>query len=92
MPANIARTHNEFLRTDGRFDFASHDVGNRFVRMGVKRRAHSRGVVNFEECHLVALHERLHKHLAAVERLALDGANRHCLDVAISRFRRRSEN
>src|SRR5215471_4026377 len=86
MPANIARSHNEFLRTDSRFHLALHHVGNRFMCVGVKRGADSRGIVDLEECHLVTLDKRLDEHIAAIQRLALDGAYRHNLDVSISRL------
>ena len=86
MPANIARSHDEFLRADSRFHFALHHVGNRFMRVGVKRGADSRRIVDLEERHLVTLDKRLDEHIAAIQRLALDGAYRHSLDVGISRL------
>src|SRR6202035_2588583 len=86
VAANIARSHDEFLRADSRFHFALHNVGNRFVRVGVKRGADSRRIMDLEECHLVTLDKRLDEHIAAIQRLALDGAYRHSLDVSISRF------
>src|SRR6516162_6873785 len=86
MPADIARSHNEFLRADSRFHFSLHNVGNRFVRVGVKRGADSRRIVDFEERHLVTLDKRLDEHIAAIQRLALDGAYRHSFDVSISRL------
>jgi hypothetical protein len=36
--------------------------------------------------HLVTLDKRLDEHMAAIHRLALDGAYHHGLDVSISRF------
>jgi hypothetical protein len=86
VPANIARSHDEFIRADSRFHFALHNVGNRFVRVGVKRGADSRRIVDLEECHFLTLDKRLDEHVAAIHRLALDGAYRHSLDVSISRF------
>src|ERR1700722_16938438 len=86
VPANIARSHDEFLRADSRFHFALHNVRNRFVRVSVKRGADSRRIMDLEECHLVTLDKRLDEHIAAIQRLALDGAYRHSLDVSISRF------
>ncbi len=41
---------------------------------------------NLEECHFLTLEKRLDEHVAAIHRLALDGAYRHSLDVSISRF------
>src|SRR4029078_10543087 len=86
VPANIARSHDEFLRADSRFHFALHDVGNRFMRVGVKRGADSRRIVDLEERHLVTLDKRLDENIPAIQRLALDGAYRHSLDVSISRL------
>jgi DNA-binding transcriptional regulator YiaG len=80
VPANIARSHDELLRADRRFHFALHNVGNRFVRVGVKRGADSRRIVDLEECHLVALDKRLDEHIAAIHRLALDGTYHHLFE------------
>jgi hypothetical protein len=66
MPANIARSHDEFLRADSRFHFALHHVGNRFMRVGVKRGADSRRIVDLEERHFVTLDKRLDEHIAAI--------------------------
>ena len=63
MPANIARSHDELLRADSRFHFAPYNVGNRFVRVGVKRGANSRRIVDLEEGHLFTLDKRLDEHL-----------------------------
>jgi hypothetical protein len=54
--------------------------------MGVKRGADSRHIVDLEECHLVTLDKWLDEHIAAIHRLALDGAYRHSLDISISRL------
>src|SRR5215471_15592416 len=86
VPANIARAHDEFLRADRRFHFALHHVGKRFMRVGMKRGANSRRIVDLEERHLVTLDKRLDEQISAVHRLALDGAYRHSLDVSISRL------
>jgi len=86
VPADIARSHDEFLQTDGRFHFALHHVSDRFMRVGMKRGADSRRVVDLEESHLVTLNKRLDEHIATVQRLALHGTYRHSLDLGISRF------
>src|SRR6516225_5520299 len=86
VPANIARYHDEFLRADSRFHFALYHVGNRFMRVGVKRGADSRRIVDLEERHLVTLDKRLDEHIAAIQWLALYGAYRHSLYVSISRL------
>jgi len=86
VPADIARSHDEFLQTDGRFHFALHHVSDRFMRVGMKRGADSRRVVDFDESHLIALDKRLDEHIATVKRLALHGTYRHSLDLGISRF------
>src|SRR4029077_224799 len=61
-------------------------VGNRFMRVGVKRGADSRRIVDLEERHLVTLDKRFDEHIAAIHRLALDSAYRHSVDVSISRL------
>jgi hypothetical protein len=84
--ANIARSHDECLRAYSRFHFALHHVGNRFMRVGVKRGAYSRRIVDLEEHHLVTADKLLDEHITTINRLALDGAYRHGLDLSISRL------
>src|SRR3984885_11214680 len=86
MPADVARSHDEFIQADSRFHFALHNVGNRFVRVGVKRGADSRRIMDLEERHFLTLDKRLDEHVAAIHRLPFDGAYRYSLDVSISRF------
>jgi hypothetical protein len=56
------------------------------MRVGVKRGADSRRIVDLEERHLVTPDKWLDEHIAAIQRLAFDGAYRHSLDVSISRL------
>src|ERR1043166_3034775 len=86
MPADIARAHDEFLAAHRRLDLALHHIGNRLVRVTVQRRADAGGIANLEERHLIALDERLDEEIAAVGGLALDGADCHGLNVAVSRL------
>ena len=53
------------------------------MRMSVKGRTHTGRVVDLEEGHLVALHQPLYEHVAAIHRLALDRLHRHRRNLGI---------
>jgi hypothetical protein len=50
----------------------------------MQRRADARGVVDLEKGHLIAFDERFDEEIAAIGRLALDGADDNRLDLGIS--------
>src|SRR5262245_32662738 len=85
MPADIAGSHDERRAADGRLHLAADDVGNRFVRVGVQRRADPGGVADLQEGHFLAFDERLDRKLAAVGGFALNRADPDFRDVRISR-------
>src|SRR4029077_1984945 len=85
MPADIAGSHDEGRAGDDRFHLATDDVGNRFVGVGVQRRADPGGVADLQEGHFVALNQRLYRKLAAIGRFALYRGDPDFPDVGISR-------
>src|SRR5262245_62447282 len=84
MPADIAWPHDEDLAADRRFHFASHDVGDRFMRVGVEWCADPGSVADLKKGHGIALDQGLHREFPAIGRLTLDCADPDLTDLGIS--------
>src|SRR5215470_1291117 len=84
MPADIAWPHDENLTADRRFHFASHDVGDRFMRVCVERCADPGCVADLKKGHGIALDQGFHREFPAIGRLTLDRADPDLRDLGIS--------